>query len=306
MGGSAERYAAGAAYLDGAYCPVDRARIPLTHWGYRRSDVVYDVVSVWNGTFFRLNDHLRRFRESMQTLRMEPRETDDEIREILHRLLRLSRLREAYVAMDCLRASPAPGAPRHPSHVRAYIAAFAVPWVSVTTPEMDARGVHLVIARSARRIPPGSVEPRVKNFHWADMTMGLFEAEERGGDMCVLLDYDGNVTEGPGFNVFSVTGGRVATPDRGGLDGVTRACVMDLCDHLGLTCEVRPVPADELRRADEIFISSTAGGIMPVSRIDGRRMSNDAPGPVSMKLRDTYWQRRAAGWHATPIEYDPE
>jgi branched-chain amino acid aminotransferase len=299
----ANPYAAGAAYVDGRFCPVAEAAIPMTHWGYRRSDVTYDVVGVWNGAFFRLDEHIARFRASMRTFRMEPRESDDDIRALLHRLVRLSGLRAAYVAMDCLRASPAPGAPRHPSHVRAYIAAFAVPWVSMTTPEMDARGVHLVIAERTRRIPPGSVEPRVKNFHWADMTMGLFEAEERGGDMCVLLDYEGNVTEGPGFNVFSITDGRVATPDRGGLDGLTRASALELCDHLGMPCEVRPVPAEELRQADEIFLTSTAGGIMPVSRIDGRRLNNDAPGPLSTRLREAFWQRRAEGWHGTPIDY---
>jgi branched-chain amino acid aminotransferase len=304
MTAAANPFAAGAAYVDGRYMPVAEAAIPLTHWGYRRSDATYDVVGVHDGAFFRLDDHVGRFRASMRSLRMHPPETDDDIRAILTRLVRLGGLRDAYVAMDCLRASPGPGQPRHPAFARAYMAAFAVPWVSMTTPEMDDRGIHLVVAQSARRIPPGSVEPRVKNFHWGDMTTGLFEAQDRGGDMCVLLDYDGNVTEGPGFNIFVVTDGRVATPDRGGLDGITRASVIELCGLIGLPCEVRPVPTEELARADEAFISSTAGGIMPVSRIDGRRMNNDAPGPLSTLLRQEFWRRRAAGWHTTPIAYD--
>ena len=297
-------YAAGAAYIDGRYMPVAEAAIPITHWGYRRSDVCYDVVGVRHGAFFRLNDHIARFRASMQAFRMQPAETDADLRAILTRLVRLSRLRDAYVAIDCLRGAPAPGQPRHPVFARAYIAAFAVPWTSVASPEMEARGLHLVIAEGTRRIPPSALEPRVKNFHWADMTMGLFEAHDRGADLCVLLDHDGNVTEGPGFNVFSVTAGRVATPARGALDGLTRASVLELCDALGIPCEVRPVPAAELRAADEIFVSSTAGGIIPASRIDGRRMGNDAPGPLSQQLRDAFWQRRAEGWHATPIDYD--
>ena len=304
MTDAANPYAAGAAYVDGRYCPVAEAAIPITHWGYRRSDVTYDVVGVRDGAFFRLDDHIRRFRNSIETFRMEPAESDDDIREILTRLVRMSGLRDAYVAMDCLRGAPAPGQPRHPAFVRSYIAAFAVPWVTMMPPEMEARGIHLVIAENTRRIPPGSVEPRVKNFHWADLTMGLFEAQERDADMCVLLDYEGNVTEGPGFNVFSITDGRVATPDRGGLDGVTRASVIELCDYLGMPCEVRKVPAEELREADEVFLCTTAGGVMPVSRIDGRRMNNDAPGPLSVRLKETFWKRRAEGWHATPIDYD--
>ena len=64
----------GAAYLDGAYMPIGEAKIPVTDWGYRRSDVTYDVVSVWGGKFFRLDDHLRRFQASMEHFRLQPRD----------------------------------------------------------------------------------------------------------------------------------------------------------------------------------------------------------------------------------------
>jgi branched-chain amino acid aminotransferase len=136
------------------------------------------------------------------------------------------------------------------------------------------------------------------------MTAALFEAHDRGADNAVLLDLDGNVAEGPGFNVFTVTDGRVATPDRGALEGITRLSVLELCEEIGIPCEVRPIPAAELRDADEIFFATTAGGIMPASRIDGRIMGNDRPGPVSARLRELFWQKREAGWHATPVDYD--
>src|SRR5215217_4742350 len=99
----------GVAYIDGRYMPVEQATVPITDWGYRRSDVTYDVVGVWGGAFFRLEDHIRRFRASMQALRLDPAKTDDEIRLVLAECVRRSGLREAYVAMDCLRGSPAPG-----------------------------------------------------------------------------------------------------------------------------------------------------------------------------------------------------
>lgn len=80
--------------------------------------------------------------------------------------------------------------------------------------------------------------------------------------------------------------------------------MIELCAELGIPCEVRPVSAAELRNADEIFACTTAGGVMPASRIDGRIMGNDRPGPISVLLRDTFWARRAQGWHATPIDYE--
>jgi branched-subunit amino acid aminotransferase/4-amino-4-deoxychorismate lyase len=296
-------YAGGAAYIDGQYMPIGEARIPVTDWGYRRSDVTYDVVGVWHGSFFRLDDHVRRFRASMQALRLDPPETDAEIKAVLIRCVVLSGLRDAYVAMDCLRGRPPPDKPLHPAHSRNYLVAFAIPWVSVLSPQVQARGAHLIVADPIR-IPDTSVDPRVKNFHWADLTRGLFEAHDRDADTCVLLDRNGNLTEGPGFNVFVVTDGAVATPDRGALEGITRETVFELCDELGIACAARPVAVDELRNADEIFLSTTAGGIMPVSRLDGRILGNDRPGPISSRLRERFWERRDAGWHATPVRYE--
>lgn len=295
-------YSKGAAYLDGAFMPLAEARIPVTHFGYRRSDVTYDVVGVWEGNFFRLDDHIQRFRASMNRLRMAPPESDDDIRAILNRLVAMAGLRSSYVAMDCLRATPPIGGPRHSAFARSYLCCFAVPWVNIPTPEQYERGLHMFIPK-VQRISPEAFDPRVKNFHWGDLTEGQYQALDAGADTAVLLDADGNVTEGPGFNVFCIIDGVVATPRRGALEGITRKSVMELCAELGLPLEVRDVSADEFRNADEIFACTTAGGIMPASRIDGRIMGNDRPGPISTLLKDLFWKKRAEGWHATAVDY---
>jgi branched-chain amino acid aminotransferase len=292
----------GAAYLDGAYMPIGEAKISVTDWGYRRSDVTYDVVSVWGGKFFRLDDHLRRFRASMEHFRLQPRESISDLRAILHEVVRRSGLREAYVAMDALRSMPSAEGPRHPAHARTYLLVFAVPYVWLMSAEKRECGTHLIIS-STPRIPEASVNPRAKNFHFADMTRSMFEAQDKGADNPILLDYDGNVTEGPGFNIFAVTDGKVTTPARGVLEGITRLAAIDLCGKLGVTCEVRTVPADELRNADEIFITSTAGGIMGVTRLDGRILGNDRPGPITRRLHEAYWEYRKQGWCSEPIDY---
>ena len=142
----------------------------------------------------------------------------------------------------CADAAP-PNVRRHPSNARNYLLAFAMPYVWLMPREVIERGAHLIIA-STPRIPEVCVNPRAKNFHWADMTRALFEAQDKGADNPVLLDMDGNVTEGPGFNVFAVTDGVVATPDRGVLEGITRLSVIQMCEKLGIRCEVRTVPVD--------------------------------------------------------------
>jgi branched-chain amino acid aminotransferase len=238
----------------------------------------------------------------MRKFRFEPQERDEEIKAVLNRCVALSGLKNAYVAMDCLRGRPAPGMPYHPAHARNYIAAFAIPWVWVMSPEVQKRGGHLIIAETLR-IPADSVDPTAKNFHWADLTRGQFEALDREADFALLLDSGGNVTEGPGFNVFFVIDDVVVTPDAGVLEGITRKSVIEICADLGIPARVGKVSANEAREADEIFLATTAGGVMPASRIDGRIMGNDRPGPISTKIKDTFWTKRANGWHATPVDY---
>jgi branched-chain amino acid aminotransferase len=155
-----------------------------------------------------------------------------------------------------------------------------------------------------QRIPPASLDPRNKNFHWLDLTMGIFEAYDHDATVAVLVDGAGNVTEGAGFNIFAVRNGVLATPDRGVFEGMTRRTIIQLCPELGLPCEVRPVATRELPAADEIFLTSTAGGVMPVTQLDGKAIGDGKPGPITRRLNDLYWSRQEQGWLCTAVPYD--
>lgn len=299
---SQETWPDGAAFIDGEYISVSDAKISVLDWGLTHSDVTYDVVHVRDGSFFRLEDHLMRFEASMRALRMEIPHDRDGLRDILAGCVLRSGLRDAYVAMVTTRGRPRVRGSRKPSDCDNRFFAYAVPWIDVVAPEIQDRGAHIIVAHN-RRIPPESIDPTVKNYHWGDFTQALFEAEDRGANTAVLLDLDGLVTEGPGFNVFAVRDGKVVTPERGTLLGITRRSVLELCEELGIPVDVRPMTAAELRSADEVFLASTAGGIMPVSRVDERILGNDRPGPVALRLKDLYWAKHAEGWHATPVDY---
>ena len=294
-------FADGAAFVDGRYVPVGEARLPLLDWGFTRSDVTYDVVHVWKGRFFRLEDHLDRFERSCRRLRLDPGFERDAMRDILVQCVRTSGLRDAYVEMICTRGAPAPGS-RDPRLCRNSFFAFAIPFVWIVSPERQERGAHLIISE-VPRISPASVDPTVKNFHWGDLTRALFEAYERGGETAVLVDAKGNLSEGPGFNVFSVREGRVITPHGSVLEGITRESVRELCAELDIPFALGDIPPQALRDADEVFMSSTAGGVMPVTRVDERVLGNGAPGPITMRIREAYWRKHEQGWHATPIDY---
>ncbi len=297
------RFAKGAAFVNGAFCPVEEAKVSLLDWGFSKSDVTYDVVHLWRGAFFRLDDHLARFAKSLAGLNMRIPYDGKAIAEVLTGCVRRANLQDAYVAMLATRGVPAPWMPRgRPSLVENRFFAYAVPWVDVITPEVQERGAHLIVA-SRPRIPAASVDPTIKNYHWADLVSGLFEAEAAGADNAVLLDQEGWVTEGPGFNVFAVKDGAVTTPDRGVLEGITRKTVFEICHALEIPISLGRLTRADLYAADEIFAATTAGGVMPAARIDQTILSNDRPGPISLKIKETYWRWHEEGRYATPVDY---
>lgn len=283
------RFAEGAAWIDGEVVPAREARIPILDTGFVRSDLTYDVVAVWKGAFFRLDDHLERFERNWRRLRLRPPLDRPQMRALLIDLVRTSGLQDAYVAMIVTRGVPEPGE-RDPRRFENRFYAYAIPYVWIQRPDQQETGTHLVVARTTVRIPPTAVDPTVKNFHWGDLIRGLYEAYDRGGALAVLTDGDGNVTEGPGFNVFALVDGVLRTPADGVFDGMTRRTVLELAEEDGIAVDVGLLPVDDLVRAQEVFLTSTAGGVMPVTTLDGAPVGDRRPGPVTLHLRRRYWE----------------
>ncbi|WP_029356722.1 branched-chain amino acid--2-keto-4-methylthiobutyrate aminotransferase [Bosea sp. 117] len=302
MSQSSPDFSKGAAYMNGTYVPISEAKIPVGDWGFTHSDVTYDVVHVTDGGFFRLEDHLDRFHKSLAGYRLDPGVTRDEMRTILGKVVALSGLKDAFVAMLSTRGVPRVYGSRNPLDCDNTFIAYAVPWVDVIKPDVQERGAHLLVA-SVPRISPKSLDPTLKNYMWRDFTRGMFEAHDKGFDTAILIDQEGFLTEGAGFNVFIVKGDKVITPDRGALEGVTRLSVLDICPELGLEPVIGPITLEDLLEADEVFTTTTAGGVMPCARVNDRIYGNDRPGPISAKLKETYWRKHKEGWHMTPVNY---
>ena len=213
-------YRQGSAYVDGQLVPISEAKISLLDWGFLHSDATYDVAHVWQGSFFRLNDHIHRFFTGMDKLQMSIPYSRNEIRDVLVDCVAATGLQNAYVEMICTRGQPEPGS-RDPRSCRNQFFAFVIPFVWIFDSTSTSQGLHLIVSRQ-QRIPPTSIDPKIKNYHWLDMVSGLFEAYDRGGETAVLVDAEGNLVEGPGFNIFSVKDNCLVTPAKGALEGITR------------------------------------------------------------------------------------
>ncbi|UPJ59885.1 aminotransferase class IV [Bradyrhizobium sp. 192] len=294
-------YPHGIAFMDGQYLRMSEAKISVLDWGFLHSDATYDTVHVWNGRFFRLDLHLDRFWSGIERLRMKLPYDREEVASILSQCVALSGLKAAYVDMICTRGS-SPTFSRDPRQADNRFIAFAIPFGSVANEEQLERGLHVAISDTVR-IPPKSVDPATKNFHWLDLVKGLFEAYDKKAETALILDTNGHIAEGPGFNVFFVKEGALRTPAFGVLQGITRRTVFDLCAEIELLVRAADVTCAELKGADEVFITSTAGGIMPVTRIDHTAIGNGRVGPITRQLTDLYWQKHDDPAWSTPVVY---
>lgn len=295
-------FRAGCAWVEGEYLPIAKARVPILDSGFTRSDVTYDVVAVWKGAFFRLDDHLARFESGWRRLRMSPSIRPAEMRDILFECVRRSGLRDAYVKMVLSRGVPPPGG-RDPRLFENRFYAYAIPYVWIVEPKAQELGTNLAICRETVRISPRSIDPTIKNFQWGDLVRGMFEGYDRGATTVVLEDADGYITEGPGFNVFAYCDGALWTPSGGVLEGVTRRTVLDLAQEASMSVKIEMFSRSVLDRAEEIFLTSTAGGIMPVTVLDDKSVGDGAPGVITMQLRQRYWSAHDDPKWVTPVNY---
>ena len=294
-----EIFPQGYAWIDSKYVELAEAKIPILDWGFLRSDATYDVVHVWKGRFFRLDKHIDRFFESAKKLRMPCQINRDELKKILANCVIKGKLESAYVEMIQTRGM-SPKFVRDPRLATPRVMAFAVPFGWILKQEDFEKGLNVLLT-DIKRIPPSSVDPTIKNYHWMDLVTGMLDAYEKGNDTAVLVDENNNITEGPGFNLFCVNGSGIFTPDHGVLEGITRQSVFDLAKELHLPIMKKSISVEELYNAEELFATSTAGGIMPITKVSGKEIGKGGVGNLTRQLHKLYWEKHSDDSWSTSI-----
>ena len=294
-----EMFPQGYAWIDSKYVELAEAKIPILDWGFLRSDATYDVVHVWKGRFFRLDKHIDRFFESAKKLRMPCQISRDELKKILANCVIKGKLESAYVEMIQTRGM-SPKFVRDPRLATPRVMAFAVPFGWILKQEDFEKGLNVLLT-DIKRIPPSSVDPTIKNYHWMDLVTGMLDAYEKGNDTAVLVDENNNITEGPGFNLFCINDSGIFTPDHGVLEGITRQSVFDLAKELNLPITKKSISVEELYNAEELFATSTAGGIMPITKVSGKEIGKGSVGNLTRQLHKLYWEKHSDDSWSTSI-----
>jgi len=274
------------AYFCGQWVPFSQVKVDPMDRGFLVGDAVFDVARTFNGKSFRLQEHVDRLYRSLKCVRMDPGISPDEMVTISEEVIaRNQHLRAEmgdfaiwqWVTRGRGRWAHSAGPPTVCVCVRALgFARFA---------HLYTAGAHGVIVRS-RSYSPEVLDPKIKNFSRMNFNMAELEvADVDKAGWPILTDSRGNVTEGPGYNVFAVTQGVIRTAgDRDVLQGVSRGMVLDLAKELAIPAVEEELQPYDFYTADEVFIASTSPCVLPVTRMDWRKIGDGIPGPVVHRL----------------------
>jgi branched-chain amino acid aminotransferase len=260
-------------YVDGEFVPADRAMIPVDDLALIRGIGVFDLMRTFHGKPCFLEEHVARLLASARSIDLDVPWDHDEICRVALETLSRNHLKEANIRIIITGGSSDD-----------FMSLAGKPRLLVLInplPEMPEHWYHRgikVITRKLRRVNPGA-----KSINYLPAAMALRYARTRGGVEALYLDENDHVLEGTTSNVFAFNHGRLVTPEQGILAGVTRKVVLEIAAGL-FPIERRDLPRRELLKAQEVFITGTNKGLVPVVDVDGTRIGNGHPGPETGRI----------------------
>ncbi len=274
-------------WIDGRVVDVAEARVPVTDHGLLYGDGVFEGIRVYGGRVFRLDDHLARFAAGAKALALEPPGGIPAVREIVLETVRAHGESEAYVRLVLTRGEGALGV--DPTTCHAPRLFCLVSDVTIYPAEKLRDGIDLVTA-SLRRPAPDVLDPRVKSLNYLNNVLAKLEARQRGADEALLLGAGGLVAEAAVANLFAVISGELRTPpaNDGALEGITRRTVLELAGRLGIPARECSLGRFDLFSAEEVFLTGSGAGLVPVRSLDGRPIGVGRPGPIYAKVRAAF------------------
>ncbi len=277
-------------YIDGQIHSTEQATVPVLDRGFLFGDSVYETLAWQGGRFVFLAEHLTRLERSARRIYLEP-----PARERIEEAMRVTAVASGEAAAR-VRVIVTRGAGDlvdiDPATARAPLLVVIAQPLGAPTSKAIERGVAVEVVHQSRSAP-GSLDPMVKSGNYLNSVLAIAEARRRNPEAAeaILCAADGGIAEGATSNVFFVTAGVLHTPALavGILDGVTRAKVLELARAAAIPArELAFVAPEELRAADEVFLTSAVRGILPVTGVDRGRVRDGRPGPITRRLLELY------------------
>jgi branched-chain amino acid aminotransferase len=274
-------------WLDGKLYAWDRAKIHVLSHSLHYGTGVFEGIRFYDTpsgpAIFRLDEHMDRLFYSAGCLKFKVPYTKKQLKDVIKQVLRVNKLTSGYIRPIIFYGAEHLGI--HPRGCRVHTSIAAWAWGAY----LGTKPVKTMIS-SFIRIHPKSTHAEAKICgHYVNSMLASIEAIEAGYDEAILLDYKGNLAEGPGENIFIVKKGILYTPSAGNiLKGITRESIMEIATDFGIKAVEKRLTVNDLFTADEAFYSGTAAQISAIGSVNRKKIGNGKMGPVTKKLADRF------------------
>jgi branched-chain amino acid aminotransferase len=279
-------------WMDGELVPFEEARVHVLSNALHYGTGVFEGIRAYDtpdGTaIFRLREHIERLQRSAKAYGIPFEREVDELIEVSRQIIAANELESGYIRPLVFYELGSMGLNPANARVRTVVAAWR--WGTYLGEEGVARGIRVRVS-SWRRIHQASFVPTAKGTgQYLNSVLAKQEALATGYDEALLLNMEGNVSEGSGENLFLVRDGAIFTPPvaSGILDGITRASVIELLATEGITTREATLTRGDLYGADELFLTGTAAEVTPIREVDDRPIGD--PGPLTRRAQDLFAQ----------------
>jgi branched-chain amino acid aminotransferase len=292
-------------YIDGKYYSRTSAKVSVFDHGLLYGDGIFEGIRAYNGRILRLEDHLRRLKESADGIYLALPMSLAELETAVVETVRANKLRDAYIRLLLTRGVGDLGLDMRKCRKGASLIIIADK-IELYPAEVYEKGLTLITS-SYRQKRRDQVPATIKSLNYLLNVLARAEATRAGAQEAILLNAEGQVTECTGDNIFSVVDGRVFTPPvcAGILEGVTRGLVLELVrEHLGHEVTQREMTVADLCRADEVFLTGTGAEVVGGVRIDGHVIGAGKAGPMTQRIIALF--RDYARENGTPVYPEPK
>jgi branched-chain amino acid aminotransferase len=286
-------------YIDGNLSDSADAKISVFDHGLLYGDGIFEGIRFYSGRVFKLAEHLDRLWQSANAILLDIPLTREQMTKAVLETIAANDLSDGYVRLIVTRGVGNLGL--NPFNCKTPSIIIIAGTIELYPEELYRTGLD-VITCATRRISPAALDPSIKSLNYLNNVLAKIEALHANAGEGLMLNEQGYIAECTGDNVFVVSGGTIKTPpvSAGALRGITRTVVFDLAREMGLPIAEQIMTRYDILTADECFLTGTAAEIIPVARLDSRKIGTTAiPGPVTKKLTERY--RALAQSEGTPI-----
>jgi branched-chain amino acid aminotransferase len=270
-------------YLDGRVVRREDAKVTVFDHGFLYGDGCFESIQATDRRLFMFDAHHDRLHRSLRALGIDFRISAEALARAIAETVEANELDDSFVKVVITRGHGGPPL-LDPRGLTPTFVIFAERILHLVDPAAEAAGVTLKTA-AIRRLPPWTVDAKIKSLNYLNPILARLEAISAGADDALLLDENGEVAEATAYNIFTVHGNRLRSPwTAAALEGITQLVVEMVGRELGLVVTRDRLTLADVYSADEVFLSSTAGGVIPVASIDGRHPLNGPLGPTNRSI----------------------